>query len=343
MTSPTSRVRFGIGPLTGQAGQQDDPVAARQEMTVAFDAVLAAEEHGFDGAWVSEHHLSDDGYLTSPLLLLAALATHTHAIALGTDVALAPLYSPMRLADDASFVNAICDGRLLLGLGTGYRAVEFVAFGVNKVERVERLMEAVDVVRRRALPRDAHCVEGKRVVTRTAPSMTILLGGFAQPAVRRAGRLADGWIAPTLRGRAELEERIRWLTEEGAFDRGDFHVVVNIPVFVAAVAAWEVARDGILCVERQYGEWKAVDDAATAERHGHASQTSAHPPPHVVVGTPTECIDRLQPWHDLLSALPKSCIPWINVRLHYPGVGTDATLDAVALFADRVIPGLRKG
>ncbi|MFZ4894911.1 LLM class flavin-dependent oxidoreductase [Plantibacter sp. Mn2098] len=101
------------------------------------DLYVAAEELGFESGWVAQHHLrTENGRLPSPLVLLAAAAAKTTRIRLGTSVIVLPLEQPIRLAEDAATVDAISDGRLELGLGTGGpSASEFAAFGRSADER----------------------------------------------------------------------------------------------------------------------------------------------------------------------------------------------------------------
>jgi hypothetical protein len=58
------------------------------------------ETVGFEGAWVPEHHAADDGYQPSPMVTLAALAARTKRMRIGSAVALAPLYHPVRFAEE---------------------------------------------------------------------------------------------------------------------------------------------------------------------------------------------------------------------------------------------------
>ena len=123
----SGRRSIGLGLFTGQ----QPPGAPRPPYRDALALARAAEQAGFDAFWVSEHHGLPDGYLPSPLVLLAALATGTETITLGTGLALAPLHHPLRLAEDAAVVDHLSGGRLLLGLGLGYAAHEYTAFGVD--------------------------------------------------------------------------------------------------------------------------------------------------------------------------------------------------------------------
>jgi alkanesulfonate monooxygenase SsuD/methylene tetrahydromethanopterin reductase-like flavin-dependent oxidoreductase (luciferase family) len=135
------------GLVTGQRAPEDlTPWTDVYDDVVAV--AVAVETAGFDGLWVSEHHFTDDGYMSGLFPVLGALANATTSLTLGTNVALAPLYNPLRLAEDAAVVDLLSHGRFLLGLAIGYRDEEFSALGVRKRERVARLQECVEVCRK---------------------------------------------------------------------------------------------------------------------------------------------------------------------------------------------------
>ncbi|GAY07189.1 LLM class flavin-dependent oxidoreductase [Pseudonocardia sp. N23] len=182
------RLSVGIGLYTGQGSDYRD----------AVPLAVAAEDAGFDSFWVTEHHGLPDGYLPSPLTLLAALAPATSRIELGTGLVLAPLQHPLRLAEDAVVVDRLSGGRLVLGLGLGYAEHEYRAFGVDPSSRGTRLTALVDALRDAwtGLPFSSPALELRDVRVTPTPTrpVPIWLGGYAATAVTRAGRIADGHL-----------------------------------------------------------------------------------------------------------------------------------------------------
>ncbi|MGV0793289.1 LLM class flavin-dependent oxidoreductase [Mycolicibacterium sp. XJ1819] len=96
-----------------------------------LEACQEAERLGASSAWFSEHHLFEDDYLSQPLTFAAAVAARTTRIRLGTAILIAPLHHPAEIAEQSAVVDLLSDGRLDLGLGTGYRVPEFELFDAS--------------------------------------------------------------------------------------------------------------------------------------------------------------------------------------------------------------------
>ena len=96
----------------------------------AVEQVSYAEELGFDCVWFTEHHFATHGINPSVFSFLGYVAGITTWIRLGTAVAVVPLYHPLRLAEDVATVDFVSNGRLELGIGSGYRHDEFTGFRV---------------------------------------------------------------------------------------------------------------------------------------------------------------------------------------------------------------------
>ena len=103
-----------------------------------MELFVAAEELGFDSAWVAQHHFdAASGRLPSPFTFLAAVAERTRRIHLGTAVVTLPLEDPVRVAEDAAVLDALSGGRVELGVGSGADPAVFTAFGKDLGRRRE--------------------------------------------------------------------------------------------------------------------------------------------------------------------------------------------------------------
>lgn len=114
----------------------------------AVEMAAWADKVGFDTVMLSEHHVTSDGYLPSPLVLGAGIATRTKQVKIKISVVLATLMHPLHLAEDAAVLDLLSHGRLRLTLGAGYRKEEFLAFGVNWKRRPSMMVEIVDTLRK---------------------------------------------------------------------------------------------------------------------------------------------------------------------------------------------------
>jgi probable F420-dependent oxidoreductase len=143
--------------------------------------------------------------MPDPLELLAFFAAVSSRLQLGTAVVVAPLHSPAVLAKRVATVDRLSGGRVELGLGIGWQKEEYAAVGAPFADRGARLEECVEAMR--ALWSDhpasyaGEYVSFSRVFSEPAPErgrVPIVLGGHSDPAVARAGRLADGWFPFTI-------------------------------------------------------------------------------------------------------------------------------------------------
>ena len=164
----------------------------------ALDQVVWADDLGFDVVGLGEHHCAADGYNPSPLVVASAMAARTRSIKLRTSVLLAPLYDPVKLAEDAAVTQILSNGRLLLGIGAGYRPSEFETFG-QKLEDRWRVMGEICEFLRLAWTGEEFEWQGRKCLITPKPepfAPPILLGGSSAAAARRAARIADGWFPP---------------------------------------------------------------------------------------------------------------------------------------------------
>jgi alkanesulfonate monooxygenase SsuD/methylene tetrahydromethanopterin reductase-like flavin-dependent oxidoreductase (luciferase family) len=166
-----------------------------------LDQIVWAEELGYGSVWLTEHHFVEDGYTPSPLVIGGALLARTTKLHMSTSLMLLPLHDPIRLAEDAATLSILSRGRFDLGIGLGYRAVEFEAFHRKVSHRPSLMEEGVELIRR-AWAGESLEFEGKRFQlpdVRVAPvpehTPKLLIGGMNAPSIDRAARLGDGFLS----------------------------------------------------------------------------------------------------------------------------------------------------
>ncbi len=159
----------------------------------ALDLISAAEELGFASVRVAQHHFGQRyGRLPAPLLFLVAAAQRTRRIRLGTALITVPFEHPLRLAEDAAVADCLMDGRLELGLGSGFDPAEFATFGVDMATRRERTTEAITLLQR-ALRGEPLSDDGARLEP-AAPSLAerLWLGVMTPDGARHAAQMDLG-------------------------------------------------------------------------------------------------------------------------------------------------------
>jgi alkanesulfonate monooxygenase SsuD/methylene tetrahydromethanopterin reductase-like flavin-dependent oxidoreductase (luciferase family) len=136
-------MEFGVFILMQQRGYHQKP---DQILRNAVEQTVIADQAGFDTAWYAEHHFSNYSLCPSPLMMVAHCAPLTRRIRLGSAVCVLPLYHPSRLMAEAAFADVVSNGRLDLGIGTGYQQFEFERFGVNLEDAPRTLHEFLDIL-----------------------------------------------------------------------------------------------------------------------------------------------------------------------------------------------------
>jgi alkanesulfonate monooxygenase SsuD/methylene tetrahydromethanopterin reductase-like flavin-dependent oxidoreductase (luciferase family) len=114
----------------------------------AIDLFAWAETLGFGAAYVFEHHFTDDDYMSSPMVAATAIAARTKQMRVGPDIAILPLYDPVRVAEDGAVLDLISNGRLDFGVGLGYRPEEYAGYGLDIKSKGSRANEALEIIRR---------------------------------------------------------------------------------------------------------------------------------------------------------------------------------------------------
>jgi alkanesulfonate monooxygenase SsuD/methylene tetrahydromethanopterin reductase-like flavin-dependent oxidoreductase (luciferase family) len=181
------------------------------------EQIALAREAGFSSIVFGQHILTQPIQMLSPIPHLTNLADISGDMQLVLGVMLLPLLDPVLLAEDLATADWLCDGRLVIGLGLGYRKEEYAALRVEMGERVGRFNEALAVMRAIWSANGSWSFEGKYfrfealpggLKPKQQPHPPIWLAADVDAAVRRAARLGAAWY---INPRAELSALVRQL------------------------------------------------------------------------------------------------------------------------------------
>jgi probable F420-dependent oxidoreductase len=204
-----------------------------------------ADELGFASLWTFQRLLYPTGTqlaqtyhsVLDPLISLGFLASCTRRARLGAAVVNFPFVSPILLAKQAAAIDVLSEGRLRLGLGLGWAAEEFTASGATterRGDRVEEFVRCLDAIFSGAVEFDGEFYQVPRseVLPRPVqqPRPPVLLGGTVPAALRRAGRIADGWISSSRADLTSIGESVRVVrdaAEEAGRDPATLQVIVR--------------------------------------------------------------------------------------------------------------------
>lgn len=329
---------------------QDPPRAERiaDRWRQILEIGKVAEDSGFAGIFLPEHHMMEDGYLPSPWAPLGALAARTQTIEIGTSVHLLPLENPIHVAEHAAIADIISNGRLRLGCGMGNFAREFDLFGLSHKQQVSRFEEAIDLLQR-AWAGEHIDHDGKhfRVKGRISPlplAAHLWLGAMSDPGVRRAARFGCRWITDPLHN---IEVLSRWsdIYHEAAAEHGTADSVG------VTLMRYGYVADSLADVEREWwpavraGHWFYFSEIPRLIREleptleGVDREEDLHFDRHrqdrLVVGSPADCIATIERMRERLD------FDYLIIIFRMAsGPQFDRELECIKRFGREVIPAL---
>jgi len=320
------------------------PGAGKTSATVyaeTLELFTYAETLGFSAAYVFEHHFTDDGYMSSPMVAATAIAARTKTMRVGPDIAILPLYDPVRVAEDGAVVDLISNGRLDFGVGLGYRPQEYAGYGLDIKRKGERANESLEIIRRlwqgeTVTFHGKHFnVEGAKLSPRPVqqPNPPIWVGGFSKVAARRAARFGDGYIGPSNRtmyewylnalkdvGKDPAKARVMggdlWLIVSEDPDRTFNEYASNLLYWFNAYSRWFEGTDT--------SPWPHLENKEQMLSLGLAT-----------IVTPEDAIKHIKA---RTTELP---VEMFTMMLTPPGASTKSVQTGLELFAKKVMPAFK--
>ncbi len=329
--------------LNAQHPEGDDP-ARRWAETLEQARLIRAL--GFDSIWGGEHHATP-GFHYFPLLpMLERLAAEAEGLAIGTNLVLLPLHNPVELAEAGAFLDVITGGRFLLGVGLGYRTEEFAIFGVAMKERVSRLAEGIEIIRR--LWTEDHVTHRGRhwqlddVTIRPRPVQRprppIIVGSQVDAGIARAARIADGWLVvpvPTVDEFAAQAAAFRAARAAAGLPPSP-HVCRLLEVVCAPDEETAVRRAAPFLLDKYaaYLSW-GIPGITLDPGAPPAAQFRTLARNRFAVGSPAQVADALVAQH-------RAGVTHATMRVSWPGMRQDDVLAGIELLGRQVLPEVRR-
>lgn len=350
-------MEFGIL-FTSHPNVDTEPYPHRAVHERVTREIVHADRLGFDIAWIAEHHFSNSyGILPDPFAYMGWLAAKTERIKLGTAVMTLPLHSPVRIAENAAFIDILSGGRVILGLGSGYRPYEFEGLGVPFDERRDIQEEAVplvlDAFHERKIDRTGKYFTSSVTgdyelfpVSVQQPHPPLYLAAGTERSMSYAARHGFGMMLSTLPAIDTLAQQIRYYRDHldecpEPWNRNPAFGKVDVARWVYVAETDEQAKadsaEGIVRHLSHFlgkqtagylGNISEKDQSTTLDYDDLVATTILH-------GSPATVLRRIRELRDKTGMT--------SMLLHYPPYyGSDKAMRMLELFAAEVMPALRR-
>ena len=311
-----------------------------------LDFAIAAEKHGFESVWTSDHYQPwrhTDGHAPNALAWLGAAAASTDRVILGTSVLTPSLrYNPAVVAQAFSTLGCLAPDRIILGVGTGESLNEVVvgAEWPDQKERFRRLKESV-LLMQQLFREDFVNFEGEFYKTHNATiydkpdnPVPVYIAGSGPAASRLAGRIAEGYIATSGKPSELYTEQLLPAVAEGLEKAGreasGIEKMIEMKVSFDTDKARAMEDTKIWAALALSGEQKmGIEDPREMERLATTVEDVAHRR-WLVSDDVDEHVEQIKPYLDW---------GFNHLVFHFPG---DDQERSMALYAEHVLPRLRE-
>jgi alkanesulfonate monooxygenase SsuD/methylene tetrahydromethanopterin reductase-like flavin-dependent oxidoreductase (luciferase family) len=341
VTPPSRQVQIGLY-LTNQHPVGADMVEALRGQ---IRLLHHARDHGWDSVWGAQHFLPTMA-MTQPGPFLARLAAEAGELRVGLGILLLALANPLEVAETYASLDVVCGGRFTLGVGLGYRDVEYDAFGVPRRERVRRFKENLRLVEAlwagEAVSADLPwCRLNNATLTMLPaqrPRPPLWMAADSDRAVERAARMADSWIinphatTSTIARQLQLFHKVR--RDLGRPPLPELPAIKEVVCARTRERAVEIAKPYLTAKYEAYRAWG--QDAALPPDETFDLPFERLRQDRFVIGTPDDCLDQLLSWRDDLG------VDHFIFRPFWSGMPVKTALESMDMLSREVMPALRQ-
>ena len=306
------------------------------------------EALGYEGFHVSEHHFQDDGWVPSPLMVLAKAAGLTRRLRLVPNILVSTLYAPVQLLEDLAVLDNLSDGRLTFGTSPGYVAEEFAGRGLSYADRFKLHEEIIDFLQHAWANPEMIAFEGQFIHVpalklRPIPVQKRLPIWYGVSGPKLLERAARRGVPVTASQRHTLEELKAHFERYDAVAAAHGYVPEERPVIrdglvlETTAEAERYGQPGAMGLFGLYGKKSASGERSLRDDSGalvtDASQVDFRTfAGRYIIGDPELAKARIQ---ELIDALHPT---EIVMRMQMPGVPTEVHERAIRVFAEQVMP-----
>lgn len=331
-------MKFGLFVMPQQP-RSDDPVRR-------FDEVVAqaklAREAGFDALAAGHHYLSPPFQSLQSLPLLARLSGEAPGMELCLSVLLLAMLNPVQTAEEVASLDVMSGGKVVFGIGIGYRDVEYEAFGMISRERVPRMLEALDLIKR-LWTEEVVTHEGRffRLHDATCtirpvqkPFPPIWIAANADPAVLRTARMGLSWFINPHAALPTIERQ--WTRYKQALAEADRPMPAARPIALELHVA--PTHEEAVATARPFLEAKYAAYAEWGQDKALPGQESFRVPfedlarDRFVLGTPDEVIEQIE---ERVRRLESN---YLIFRMGWPGMESAKIMRVIEMVGQKILP-----
>lgn len=298
-----------------------------------LEQVRVAKGCGFSSLWVPHHYATQPMQMLASVPMLAWLLREAEGMMIGPNILILPLLNPIHVAEDAVTLDLLSGGRYILGVAIGYREAEFKAFNVPLKERVVRISEGIEVMRR-LWTEDRVTYKGKvfqiddmgiglKPVQKGGPP--IWMGAVVEPAVKRAAEIADAWLITNFAHLRDLEPLMKVYKDALAAAGKPFPAEAPITrecyVGPTNAKALEECKAALQYKYAAYSSWGLDAQSKGAESFQQPFEEFVKD--RFIIGDKAFVKDEIQRYNDLLG------VNHFVMRVQWPGLPHELTLRTI--------------
>lgn len=301
-----------------------------------------AEQRGLHSVWMPEMHFAP-GANTSPLLCLSALASRTEKIRLATTSLLLPIHDPLRIAEEVSSLDHLSRGRVILGLGRGFRPALFSAFGIDPKEKRDRFDASLDLIlsawRGESVAPTAKPSARTRKVAKTQlrppfqqPHPPLAVAAFGSKGLAQAARRGLPYLASPMEAFDQIRDNLQLHRKDMPDEQMPGHSVVPIMRTVFVSESDSVTQRVLMTLDTENRNIRGMRGPRTPKVIARAMEAPIEE--RVVVGQVAEVTDQLARYRTELG------MNLMVIRPQVSGTEDSERLDALDRLIEEVMPAL---